>query len=213
MKIYCLGLSEEFGQSDFSKSPKPAWAQFSAVGTWNAERRLCEVCGWPWEELVPPLLIQWESSTETIGNFSWDGPFGYQCVVTEDTSESLARMIDGIEYADVVVLEPDRKRRVVPFPYTGPRLLWLRTQTCVELDREASEVEKTVDCSICGHEEFTFKYESIVIRKSDWNGEHIFRIKTNGNSAATFITEELKNQIESVGFANFQCRVAGEISR
>lgn len=192
-----------------------AFAHFSALGTWADERVPCKICGWHWQTIVPPLLVQWEPSTDVIGDFSWDGPFGYTFVVKESVAESLRAMHFECDFLPVSFMSPERKRnaRCVPYPYTGPKLLWGECGTFVDLDQEASHVELTSSCPACGDVRYTFRNSGIVIRREKWGGQRMFRITTNGRSAATFVSEEGLQLILDAGFSNVAFSEAGEIVR
>jgi hypothetical protein len=213
LTIYLLGMYESPTTDWLMNMKMVAYAHFAAVGTWVSKRSPCEVCGWHWQEYGPPLQIQWERSTDVVGDFSWDGPFGYLYLVKEAIADSLSTMKFKCRFLPVKVVPPAKRSRarLVPSPSQTPKLLWAVCETFVELDRQASEVVEGEQCSACGRVESTFRRDGIVIRRRDWHGEQIFRIATNGNSEATFVTEEGRRLIQGAGFSNIAFTPAGEI--
>jgi hypothetical protein len=187
------------------------YAHFSALGTWEYEREPCKICGWHWQTIVPPLLVQWEPSTDVTGDVSWDGPFGYTFVVRQQVAKALNAMHFDCSFLPVEYVKPERKRNTVPFPYRGPRLLWGRCSASVELDMAASAVTLESSCSACGDVRYTFRNKGIVIRPTSWKGQKMFRITTNGRSGATFVTEEARRLLEGARFSNISFSEAGQI--
>ncbi len=211
MKIYCIGVDKASLAAEEVRRSDVRFAFFSAVGTWTNEREPCEVCGWHWQKKVPPLLVQWEPSSDVIGDFSWDGPYGYSFVVKEPVAAALAAMGFECQFFPVEYVKPERAARTVPFPYSGPKLLWGQCTQEVGLDMEASGVEQSSSCEVCGDSRYTFRFEGIVIRREMWGRQKMFRIGTNGRSAATFVTEEGRRLLEDKGFSNLPFLAAGEI--
>jgi hypothetical protein len=209
MRIYCLGKHE----TTLEEYMAPSFACFSAVGTWIDEREECEACGWHWQRIAPPLLVQWAPSSDVIGDFSWDGPFGYVFVVKHRVVRFMKANGFGARFLPVKVVPPTSKRKtkIVPFPYTGPKLTWCECNTFVNLDMRASKVALESSCPVCGDVRYTFRFKGIVIRRKEWHGEKMFRITTNGRSAATFVTEEGRRLLEDQGFTNLAFSEAGEI--
>ena len=189
------------------------FACFSALGTWASQREPCSSCGWHWEIKVPPLLVQWERSNEIIGDFSWDGPFGYTCIVKREVADMIRASQQTCRFMPIDFLKPDHKRNTVPFPCKGPLLSWLQCSAMIELDKEASGVKLESSCPACGDVRYTFRSSEIVIRSSQWGGEEMFRIASNGMSDATFVTEGGRRMIEERGFSNIEFTEAGEIVR
>jgi hypothetical protein len=158
-----------------------------------------------------PVDSEWEPSTTTIGDFSWDGPFGYMFIVREDIVDFFHANKIECEFRSVEYAMPRKKRRTVPFPYSGPTLYWAECNTWLSLDMQASEVMCTSSCGKCGEVAYTFRNSGIVIARKNFHGEKMFRITTNGRSAATFVTEEGRRLIVEAGFSNVAFSEAGEI--
>lgn len=212
MKIFGIGMYANPDADDLAKVDSVEFAHFSVVGTWNYRREPCDQCGYYWQEIISPLLVQWEPSSRRIGDFSWDGPFGYTFLLKAPVARRLNESGLAIKTAAVEYVKPDRKGEVVEFPYTGPQLVWAKDLPMVELDREASGVSQTSSCSSCGDVRYTFRDNGIIIRENDWQNHHIFRIATNG-PALTFVTELGRSIIEREELTNISFREAGEIMR
>jgi hypothetical protein len=190
-----------------------AYAHFSALGTWVSQREPCEACKWHWQRLGPPLLVKWQPSTEVIGDFSWDGPLGYTFVVKENVAKSLRAMRFECDFLPVEYVEPELlgKSKCVPFPYEGVKLLWTSCKSFVDLDMHASEVTITKSCSVCGDVRYTFRYDGIIVRARELHSQMMFRIRSNGNSDATFVTEEGRQMMQREGFTNIAFSEAGRV--
>jgi hypothetical protein len=192
-----------------------SFACFSALGTWGGPSGLCNTCQQHWKDYTEPLLVQWEPSTDTIGDFSWDGPWGYLFLVTEPVVAFFHRQGFRCNFLGVEYVEPEKgskRSKCVPYPYAGPQQLWGKCETFIDLDPEASGVRLMIDCSECRRKKYTFRNEGIMIPRVNWHGEKMFRITTNGKSAATFVTEEGRRLIEDAGFSNVAFRPAGIIA-
>lgn len=186
------------------------FAHFSTIGTWVYRREPCITCDYYWQALVPPLLVQWEPSSARIGDFSWDGPFGFTFVVRKIVADTLQTLGFDCHFAPVKVVRPERKRNTVSFPYSGPKLLWGQCSANVDLDMAASCVVRESLCPACGDVRYTFRNSGIVIRRKDWNRQLMFRISTNG-PACVFVTADGRGRIEDAGFSNIAFTEAGQI--
>jgi len=214
MKIYCLGLPEDTNQliEKLVREKTTAYAHFSAVGTWASIRDECAECKWHWQTRVPPMVVQWERSSTNIGDFSYNGPLGeYEFAVTERVAECLHDMGCMCSFHPVEYIQPETKRNTVPFPYTGPTLLWCECQAYVWPDMVASGIVVERACSACGDVRYTFKRDGIKIRRQFVGDLKMFRLVSNNWSAATFITEVLLQRLLEARFSNLLYRYAGEI--
>lgn len=215
MKIYCLAMHEEPDTDALIESGVlRAFAFFSALGTWSKGDGLCRACQGHSQNRIEPLLVQWEPSSDVIGDFSWDGPWGYVFLVTEPVVAFLRRHGFECGFLGVEYVEPEKaskRYKCVPYPYRGPKQYWGKCETFVDLDQQASGVKLKIDCPECGRQKHTFRNEGIAIPRSNWSGEKMFRIRTNGKSLATFVTDEGRRLIEEAGFSNIAFRPAGEI--
>lgn len=210
MNIYSIGMYENPTVESLSQLKVVEFAHFSVVGTWAYRREPCKTCQYYWQEIVPPLLIQWEPSTERIGDFSWDGPFGERFIVRKHVSELLQSFQFGCNFSQVEVAKSKRTKNTVPFPYKGPELLWGQCQVTVDLDMKASGVKVESSCPDCGDVRYTLRKSGIVIRRSQWNRQHMFRISSNG-PAIVFVTENGRQMLQTAGLTNVAFAEAGVI--
>jgi hypothetical protein len=211
LKIYRIGMYENPTIDRLAELKSVRFAHFAAVGTWVDERQACESCGWHWQKLAPPLLVQWEPSSDEIGDFSWDGPFGYVFVVKDSVAKRLTDLRFECQYLAVDFVKPERKRKTIAFPYAGPKLVWGECSATLDLDLQASKVKRESSCSECGDVSYTFRYKDIEIQRRAWAGQRMFRITTNGRSSATFVTEEGRRVLEDEAFTNIGFSHAGKI--
>ena len=186
------------------------YAHFSVLGTWNYRREPCNVCNYYWQEIISPLLVRWEPSTEEIGDFSWDGPFGSKFLLKRNVVNTFESIGFDCLFFPISIVRPKRKRNTVPFPYVGPELLWAKCNDTVDLDREASGVKVESSCVECGDTRYTFRKSGILIRRKNWNQQMMFRISTNGPDVV-FVTEEGRHRIRDAGLSNVEFTEAGEI--
>jgi hypothetical protein len=215
LNIYRLGMYESPTTDRILTMKSVQYAHFSALGTWSPSASgVCNRCGAHGQDLIEPLLVQWEPSTEVMGDFSWDGPFGYVCVVKSAVADYFRKNAFRCSFLNAEYVPSEscpRRTRCVRYPYDGPRHFWLRCEDFVDLDPTASGgVTKTM-CLLCGRVRYTFRNENIVIRRKDWHGRKMFRISTNGKSLVTFVSEEGKQAIQMQMFSNVAFTRAGEI--
>ena len=213
MMMYLLGMAE-YDIDSFLATPVK-FAGFSPVGTWVDDGTRCDVCHWHGQTRGEPLLVEWEPSSDVIGDFSWEHPYGFIFVVTDRVAEFLKVHQFECDLLQVEYVPPHsrRKRGIVPYPYDGPKQWWVECNCFVDLDQKASGVKVETCCEACGRIEYTFRYKGIVIRKRDWRRQKMFRMTTNGRSKATFVTEEGRMLLEMAGFTNMMFSEAGEIVR
>jgi hypothetical protein len=219
MNIYLLSMYEDpmGGQlTDRLMAMKSApFPHFSVLGTWSPQMAECfRACASHNERLVEPLVVRWEQSIDVVGDFSWDGPFGYVFILKDNVADFMQGFGARFDLLNVEVLPRttnSTRANCIPKPYRGPRLRWCRCRQLLDLDKTASNVVVKSCCSVCGALRHTFRYQGIVIRRKDWRGEHMFRIRTNGESLATFVTEKLRHAIQDARFSNVSFTKAGEI--
>ena len=210
MKIYRIGMYENPSVEWLANLTSVEFAHFSAIGTWSYRREPCKTCTYHWQDLVPPLLVQWERSTNRIGDFYWDGPIGDIFIVKRHVAETMNSLQFGCAFLPAEVVKPERKRNTVEFPYIGPELLWVRCNVTVDLDMRASKVVRESSCPDCGDVRYTNVDKGIVIRHKDWKGEKLFRISSNPGEFC-FVTEEGRRILEHARFSNIAFTEAGEI--
>lgn len=184
------------------------FAQYAHVGTWS-DGRLCPDCGITSERLIPPLQIEWEPGTENIGDFAW---CGFTCVVKATVRNYLSEFEFECSYASVEIKEPSERTRAkrVPFPYTGPKLYWLRPNFRVPLNESASGVYLKRECKTCGVKQYNFKQVGLIVSKQLLGGKKIFQIR-QFRSSAIFLTEDAIHLLNQKGFSGYKLIEAGEI--
>jgi hypothetical protein len=191
------------------------YAHFSVLGTWYpVPGTVCAACGSHNQILVEPLVVKWEPSSNVVGDFSWDGPFGYVFIIRENVETFLRSHKCDVACASVKYVETesalvDGER--VAVPQQRDKLRWACCNTRIKLEMEASNVFVKVQCELCGTRTYTFRRDGIVIKGGEWHGEMMFRIVTNGKSQATFVTEEGMHLLRSARFTNISFTHAGEI--
>ncbi len=211
MRIYLIGKHEN-ATADRVRQIESKFADFSAVGTWVDDGSRCDACGWHGQSLSEPLLVQWEPGVDAVGDFSWDGPFGYVALITDRVVAFFHTHDFRCDLLSVKYVPPEPcGNEFVSYPYTGPKQHWVKCTSIVDLDTDGSKVEVKLSCGECGRVKYTFRNQGIVIPKRNWHGEKIFRITTNGRSLATFVTEEARCEIEENAFTNIAFSLAGEI--
>jgi hypothetical protein len=186
------------------------FARFSAVGTWK-EGPTCKECEHTPATYTEPFQVEWEPESDNIGDFSWSG---YSVVVKATVGAQLVEK--GIECSlgrveFIRPTTPRRKRKIVPFPYEGPKLKWLMPTKVVALDLEESGIPLLLECRSCGRKKYKFKTKGLVIPKANWHGVKMFRLAQFG-SQATFVTEEGKKVIEGLHVTNVTFKKAGIIA-
>ncbi len=187
------------------------YARFSHVGTWQEILTPCDECNINTEILVEPLQIEWEPDSDVIGDFSW---CGYTIVVLEKVKEFLSKNNFECDFGKIEVKEPTtpkKRKKMVSYPYNGPKLYWVMPNEKVNLDIEKSKLEIKKDCSKCKRKTYKFKMDGLVIPKSEWNGKNIFHINQFGFSSATYVTEVALKKIMSQNFTNFWYKEVGNI--
>src|SRR5690242_9568370 len=112
LKIYGISMYENPSGAAFIDrlmAMKTApFAHFAALGTWS-DGKVCDACGEHTYCYIPPLLVEWKRSTNVIGDFSWNGPFGELFIVKEQVAESLRTMQFECKYYSVEFVPPKRK--------------------------------------------------------------------------------------------------------
>ena len=117
------------------------FASFAHFGTWEKFKDFCKECTAPASKLVEPLHIEWEPSSDLIGDFSW---CGFTTIVLPKVKEFLVNNGFECRFGKVEVFKntsAKKRDRIVPFPYTGPELNWLIPKKRLNLDIEKSGLE------------------------------------------------------------------------
>src|SRR5262249_26511583 len=134
----------------------PCFARASWRGTWT-DGALCPECTSSSERRTKPLIIEWESGSDIIGDFTctggWDG-----LMVNEDAMDKLHRRFLGFERGPVTMIQdkkvmlPKQSRRAQPriwLPYKGPPLYEIWVTTHVHFDGARTTAKLVRRCSRC----------------------------------------------------------------
>lgn len=186
------------------------YAEFSHTGTWEDFREPCDVCQKGTQKLVEPLKIEWDYGSDIVGDFSY---CGYTIIVTDRVKDFLTENNYNCHFGKVIVEKTREKKRgkLVPYPYEGPHLNWMMPQDMIDLDAEKNGLYFEINCPKCGYKKYNFRWDGIVIPKSEVDGVKMFRIRQFGLSDAIFLTEETLQEILAQGFTNFWYKEAGEV--
>ena len=185
------------------------FAQFAHVGTWS-DGELCSGCGGSSEKLIPPLQIEWEPGTENIGDFAWC--YSTCCVVSDAARHFLEQSQFECSFEPVEVLKPTEKTRVkrVPYPYTGPKLHWLRPKIQVPLIENLSGVSVKRKCPKCGITRYDVKEKHYFFRKKELGQTKMFWIQQFGSNAM-YLSEAATALLESQKFTGYKLVLVGEV--
>jgi hypothetical protein len=198
------------------------YARAGRRGTWYPDPGpgVCPECGVSRQELVPPLIIEWEPDSDVIGDFVWPG-FDDTVVVSQRVRETFESHFRGFECKPVEMRQKaslkrpkritKRTRPRVWLPYEGPPLwhLWVTASAHMDLKKSGYEVVKV--CSTCGRVSYnnpSFEDRYFVVDMETWGGEDIFRLYPSG---VVFCTPKVKDFVEDHGFTNVSFLEDGEI--
>jgi len=185
------------------------FARYTYSGTWS-DGILCPKCRQSTERLVPPLLLEWEEGSDVLGDFAWAGGFRTP-VVTDEARRRLSFLDPDVAWGKVQVVPPERKRarhKRIPYPYTGPKLWWLRPKHRVFMDREQA---KRLLCPGCGEYVGPTWLTNITLSRAEVGPHRLFRLAENGRDDAMFVTEEAAQRIRETNLQNVALVEAGEI--
>lgn len=192
-----------------SPNDKETYGSFSHVGTWT-HGGICKKCGEGTSVLVEPLQLEWDPGSDRIGDFSW---CGYAFIVLGSVTAFFSGNGFECRYGTVEVMQPQAPTRLprVTYPYHGPNLYWVIATEYVPLDETRSGVELRTDCDLCRQKKYTFRRDGLVVDKSVWSGQKMFRLSQYKKSGATYVTEEVIGRLIDQGFSNFGHIEAGVI--
>lgn len=199
MKFYCI-----------RKIKSNKYADFSHVGTWSELTESCDECDYTNEKLIEPLLIEWETGSDIIGDFSYCGA---TVLVTNQVMDTLIDLKFDLEFRQVIVQRNTDKikknEKIVRFPYAGPPLNWIVPKTLVPIDINSNGivVEK---CTKCHREDFQFKSSGLVIDKKKVNSAKIFGLELYGASLV-YISENGLEDLLKHKYTNFIYEEVGRI--
>lgn len=187
----------------------PRFASAALRGTWKRGGGLCPECGAGTSELIPPLIIEWETGSGVIGDFVWPG-FDNLVVVSDRVRRAFQDRFpctfhDVEMWQDPKLKRPSREtgrtKRRVWLPYGGPPLWWLVPIGRAELDQNASNWVFEKKCSTCGRSYWDIPKEGrrTVLDRTSWTSHQIFGIQDVG---WIFCTEEVKRFVENEAFTD-----------
>jgi hypothetical protein len=141
------------------------FARFTLRGTWQGSEKqgVCEACGASDEERVSPLIIEWQSGSDQVGDFIWpDMPL--DAALSANAVRKLQGKVGGFALGPVEMLQnrrlkrptkPNRRTRPrIWLPYDGPPIYDLLVTKTVPADMDRSSLRFISKCSICGNESY-----------------------------------------------------------
>ena len=156
-------------------------------GTWDAVNRTdpCPECTSSHQTRVKPLVIEWETGSDIVGDFMWPG-LG-NIAVREEVIRALMSEFNGVEPGPVEMVQDSKLRkpkritkRTKPriwLPYLGPPLcdLWVNYWVHMDYERTTAELIKT--CETCGRH----IYDIVGLEREDmsWDNNRLALIKTH----------------------------------
>jgi hypothetical protein len=185
------------------------FARYTYSGTWT-QGGLCPRCREGTSKLIPPLLLEWQEGSDVLGDFAWAGG-SYRPVITETARQALRFLDPDVEWGEVQVVPPERKRarhKRIPYPYTGPPLWFIIPRQRVFMDREQA---KRLLCPGCGEYVGPTWLTNIKLSRAEVGPHRLFRLAENGRSSAMFVTEEAAQRIREANLQNVALVEAGEI--
>ena len=197
-----------------------SYAQAYIHGTWEGEG-LCPGCKTAVRKLVEPVIIEWESGSDQIGDFTWLNFIGEAIVVTDRVRRAIEPEFECGFASPSMWQDPKLKRPVrmtkrskprVWLPYQGPTLWRMVAKGKARVDGNASNWMLKKTCPVC-NKEFWYPPEQnphLVVDRSTWSGHDIFRLERTGGTAV-LVTERVKDLIESRGFTNIRLERRGLI--
>jgi uncharacterized protein CXXCG len=199
------------------------FAQALRRGTWYPKgAKICPECHTSRQTRVSPLIIEWESGSDLIGDFVCPGDD--ELVVTQKVRDAFEGRFSEIEFGPVEFWQDPKlkkpkttTRRSKPrvwLPYTGPTL-WdtIATKWC-HLNHAESGITIEKICQTCGktiYKRPPWPERHLVVNSLTWTGEDIFHIYEY--SGAIFCTERVKEFVERSGFTNISFLEDGVISK
>lgn len=154
------------------------YARANIQGAWSSapeDIKVCPECTQPLQKRVKPLVIEWESGSDVIGDFLWP-EFG-SIAVSESSFKAMESRFRGFECGPIEMIQdpkltrPKRiTKRTTPriwLPYEGTPLFELWVTSWVHLDMQKSTVEYLNKCNTCAQE--FYKVSGIERSERFWN--------------------------------------------
>jgi hypothetical protein len=154
--------------------------------------------------------LEWEEGSDVLGDFVWAGG-SFRPVVTETARQALSFLDSDVEWGEVCVLPPERKRarhKRIPYPYEGPPLWFIVPRHRVFMDREQA---KTLLCHGCGEYDGPTLLTNLKLRRAEVGPHRLFRLAENGRATATFVSEDAAQRIREANLQNVALNEAGEV--
>ncbi len=190
------------------------FARANIQGTWLPIKnglKTCLGCTQPLQKRIKPLVIEWESGSNVIGDFLW--PEFASIAVSERSFKALESQFEGFKHGPVEMIQdpklirPKRiTKRTTPriwLPYEGMPLYELWVTSWVHIDMQKSSVIFEKRCSSCAQE--FYMVTGIESSERSWNsylgkmfemrvprepGQGIFIDETNLKGADIFRVHE-----------------------
>lgn len=211
------------------------FARAARRGAWSTGTGPCAECGAASQERVKPLILEWESGGETLGDFSWPG-FGDNVAVTERVREHLNKHSHGFDFGPVEITGPrlprvSQKRAA----FQGENELaeiWVRS--CVDMDPGRSTAWLVKRCAVCGREQYMLEDverdqtewdterkelvrhrfarrsgRGLYVAQQDLDGASIFRVRQL--PSWILCADDVKDSIEARSFTNIDFLEVGEV--
>lgn len=206
----------------FSEPQDYRFARAGRLGTWAPDPAwTCPECGLHNQERVYPLILEWLSGSDQVGDFTWPG-LDDELVVTQRVREAFEGAFRGVEFRDFEMSQPPKlkrpeqtTRRTKPrvwLPYEGPPLWDMQATAWCGLIHERSGVRLEKVCSTCDRPQYSWPEDAehfMVLDPATWGGEDIFQIRECPRWI--FCTERVKELVEANGFTNAGFALDGEI--
>ena len=142
----------------FTNPNDERFAEASRRGAWSAGGQ-CPICKASTARRVRPLLLEWESGSDRIGDFVVTG-FDSDVAISDPVAKALAD-VQGFELGPVemvanasLVKRPASAAPRVWLPYVGSSLFELWVNLKVPLDLQRSTVTVSNQCDLCGRREY-----------------------------------------------------------
>lgn len=190
------------------------FARANIQGTWSPMKnglKICPECTQPLQKRIKPLVIEWESGSDVIGDFLW--PEFASIAVSERSFKALESQFEGFERGPIEMIQdpkltrPKRiTKRTTPriwLPYEDMHLFELLVTSWVHIDMQKSTVKYINKCNTCAQE--FYEVTGIEHSKRSWNsylgemfemrvprepGQGVFIDETNLNGADIFRVHE-----------------------
>jgi len=197
------------------------FAQALRLGTWFPKgSKICPECNSSRQKRISPLIVEWESGSDVIGDFVCVGDD--ELVMTQKIRDSFEGRFHEIQFnsvefwQDPKLKQPERiTKRTKPrvwLPYNGPTLWDVIPMKWCHLDHEKSRVSILKVCLTCGKTIYKtppWHERHLVMDVATWSGEDIFHI--HEYSGGIFCTERVKEFVEQAQFTNITFLEDGEI--